>query len=117
MNSRERKLLNRFRVLSEAEAETLFVFAEFLATRAEAAPAVLPEPVDVPRPELESVVGALKRLSATYAMLDKAKMLNETSTIMTQHIMQGRDKVEVIDELEVVFQRHYETLRNEHEKR
>lgn len=116
MNPRERKLLNRFRDLPETEAEMLLAFAEFLATRGDAVPAELAKPADVPRPESESVVGALKRLSATYFMLDKAKMLNDTSTVMAQHIMQGRDKVEVIDELEVIFRRHYETLQNEHGK-
>jgi hypothetical protein len=29
---------------------------------------------------------------------------------MTQHIMQGRDAVEVIDELEVMFRTRYETI-------
>jgi hypothetical protein len=43
-------------------------------------------------------------------MLDKAKMLNETSALMAQHIMQGRDAEEVIDELEQVFATHYERL-------
>ncbi len=111
MNPRERKLLNQFRNLPEAEAQMLLAFAEFLASRGEATPVEVPAPAVVPRPESESVVGALKRLSATYHMLDKAKMLNETSTVMAQHVMQGRDKVEVIDELEVIFRRHYEALR------
>ncbi len=110
MNRREKQLLEHFRHLSDADAETLFAFAQFLATRGEPAPAEVPAPADIERPEQESVVGALKRLSATYHMLDKAKMLNETSTIMAQHVIQGRDAVEVIDELEVVFRRHYESL-------
>jgi hypothetical protein len=29
---------------------------------------------------------------------------------MNQHVMQGRNAVEVIDELEVLFRRHYEEL-------
>jgi hypothetical protein len=28
-----------------------------------------------------------------------------------QHVIQGRDAMEVIDELEIVFQRHYARLR------
>lgn len=43
-------------------------------------------------------------------MLDRSKLLNETSALMAQHVMQGRSAVEVIDELEVVFQTHYEKV-------
>ena len=35
-------------------------------------------------------------------------MLNETSTFMTQHIMQGRAAAEVIDDLEAMFRNFYE---------
>lgn len=111
----ERRLLELLSRLGEAQADTLLEFAEFLATRQglTADPltddtAAIPEPEIIPRPEKESVVKAIKRLAATYPMLDRSKMLNETSTFMTQHIMQGRDAVEIIDELEVVFRRHYE---------
>jgi hypothetical protein len=52
----------------------------------------------------------MKRLSATYHMLDKSKLLNETSALMAQHVMQGRPAHEVIDELEVVFELHYRRL-------
>jgi hypothetical protein len=41
-------------------------------------------------------------------MLDKSKLLTDTSGLVTQHIMQGRPHVEVIDELEVIFTRHYQ---------
>ena len=56
------------------------------------------------------MVKAIKRLGATYPMLDRSKMLNETSVLMTQHIISGRDVIEVIDELEIMFRRHYEKL-------
>ena len=46
-------------------------------------------------------------------MLDKAELLNETSVLMTQHIMQGRPADEVIDELEHVFLNHYQKLRDD----
>ncbi len=48
-------------------------------------------------------------------MLDKDKILTETSSLMTQHVVQGRDVVEVIDELELVFERHYDAFREEKE--
>ena len=56
------------------------------------------------------MVVAIKRLRATYPMLDPAKLLNETHDLMTQHVMQGRKAAEVIDELEVLFRRYYEQL-------
>lgn len=111
MNPREKKLLNRFRELPEAERDTLLAFAEFLAERREPQiPREIPKPDAIPAKENESVVGALKRLSSSYHMLDKAKMLNETSALVAQHVMQGRERGEVIEELELVFERHYRAL-------
>jgi hypothetical protein len=75
------------------------------------APAAVPEPENIPRPGDEKVVAAVKRLSKTYFMLDKKKMLGVTSDLVTQHILQGRDAGAVIDELEDVFQQHYQQLR------
>ena len=111
-------LLDILASLPPAQAETLLEFAEFLAARygqtvtsdtpEQAAAAATPLPLDIPRPEKESVVKAIKRLAATYPTLDRSKMLNETSTFMTQHIMQGRAAAEVIDELEAMFRTCYE---------
>jgi hypothetical protein len=97
--------------LDEADRESVLAFAEFLASRkpSGAQPAPVAEPEPIPRPQRESVVAALRRLSETYHMLDKSTVLHESSGLMSQHIMQGRDAVEVIDELEVVFRRHYES--------
>ncbi len=113
----EKRLRDILRRLPESQAQMLIEFAEFLEAR-HAQPGAttgLPEtatPQPIPRPEQESVVKAIKRLAATYPMLDRSKMLNETSSLMTQHVMQGREAVEVIDELEVMFRRHYEKLTN-----
>jgi hypothetical protein len=115
----EKRLLEILGRLSESQIATLTDFAEFLANRPasaadmgepEAAEPAVPQPVDIPRPEKESVVKAIKRLAATYPMVDRAKMLNETSTLMTQHIMHGRDAVEVINELEIMFRTRYEAI-------
>jgi hypothetical protein len=115
----EKRLAEIVQRLPAAQAAALLEFAEFLlirhgSTGAEAAPSVtvaeIPAPLDIPRPAEESVVKAVKRLRATYPMLDVRKLLNETSAIMTQHVMQGRDKVEVIEELEILFRVHYEKL-------
>lgn len=111
MNSSEKKLLAHFRELTEIQRETLLAFAEFLRERDEVrAASALPEPEPIPAVADESVVGALKRLSASYHMLDKGKMLNETSALVGEHVMQGRDRDEVIQDLEQVFERHYRAL-------
>jgi len=109
MTSRERKLLKLFGALSQADQQALFAFAEFLHARTDT-PQDAGPPVLIPRPDQETVIGAVKRLSASYHMLDKAKMLDETANLMAQHVMQGRDAKEVIDELEAIFRRHYEAL-------
>lgn len=110
MTRAERRLRELFAKLPEADRQTLLAFAEFLASRAPAASEPLLEPQLEPRPAKESVVGAIKRLSRSYPMLDKAKMLNDTSALMTQHLMQGRAAAEVIDDLQALFERHYREL-------
>lgn len=116
MSDGESKLLEAYRRLPPAEQESLLAFAEFLVSRsgAAAAPAVIPEPEPIPRPDNESVIAAIKRLSASYHMLDRSRMLHETSGLVAEHLMQGRAAVEVIDELEVVFRRHYELQFGDH---
>ena len=116
----EARLLELFATLAPSERDNLLAFAEFLQSRGLPISNVgsltvppkkkveRPKPLDIPRPEKEAVVAALKRLTATYPMLDKSKLLTDTSGLVTQHIMQGRPQVEVIDELEVIFTRHYQ---------
>lgn len=48
-------------------------------------------------------MGAIRRLSESYSMIDKSLLLTETSSLMTAHLMHGRDASDVIDELEVLF--------------
>lgn len=125
MSDLEEHLLTLFRELPAADQVSLLAFAEFLRSRAGAppvarpapapVPVVIPEPEPILRPEQESVVKAVKRLAQTYPMLDKSKMLTDTSALVMQHVVQGRDAVEVIDELEIVFQRHYSRLKTDGE--
>lgn len=100
------RLVQMFNRLPTTERETLLAFAEFLVSRSAVPLDVTPKPTE--RPAEESVVAAIKRLSASYHMLDRSKMLHETSGLMTEHLMQGRPAAEVIDELEVLFRRHYQ---------
>ena len=106
-----RRLLRLFDRLGEADRDTLLAFAEFLAARSPSVPAGPPEPPrPIPRPESESVVAAIRRLSATYPTLDRRRLLNTTSGLMTQHVLHGRAAAEVIDELERAFAADYEEL-------
>ena len=116
-SAQERKLRKLYSALAPADRDSLLAFAEFLASRDSPDKTETPAsaPLDIPRPDEESVVGAIKRLSATYPMINKDTVLHETAGLMAQHVMQGRDVVEVIDELEVVFERHYRVLRGRDE--
>lgn len=121
MGSSEQQLVGLFLKLSALDQVTLLTFAEFLSQRAGPNVVATPvpkveellEPVDIARPKDERVVAAIKRLSQTYPMLNKNKMLGETSTLVTAHIMQGREAEEVVDELESIFRREYELLKSE----
>lgn len=111
----ERALVRLFRSLGPEDRHSLLAFAEFLSQRGDrqeedAAP-LDPEPIA--RPRTETVVGAIKRLSRSYSMLDRSRMLNETSSLMAAHVVNGRPSAEVIDELEELFQRHYAEYRQQ----
>jgi superfamily I DNA/RNA helicase len=112
----QRRLLKLFARLGEQDRESLLAFAEFLAERGEekgsehSKPTFDAKPKSIPRPREESVVAAIKRLSETYHMLDRSLLLNDTSSLMTAHIIKGREAPDVIDELEELFARHYQEL-------
>lgn len=98
--------------LPDAQLQALLEYAEFLLERHGATP-MSADPLDIPRTENETVVAAIKRLRASYPMLDAAKLLNETSVLMSDHALRGREAGAVIDELEQLFRRHYERLISE----
>lgn len=103
--------------LDNTSQQSLLDFAEFLQSRVSAAsdgesPA-LQEPNLLPAQKGESVIQALKRLSASYPMLDKSKLLNDTSVLVTDHTLQGRDRDEVIAEMDLVFKQHYKNYVDE----
>lgn len=122
MTEQEQKLLDLFNKLSEQDAHSVVRFAQFLAGQEtpvtlpaasvaaedETVMSVIPEPEKIPRPEQERVVDALKRLSATYPMLDKKKILDKASELVAQHVMFGKPAKQVIDEVEVIFAKAYE---------
>lgn len=108
-----KRLLGLFRSLSEPRQQALVEFAEFLAGKeAGDTDQVVPqEPLPIPRPEQENVVKAIQRLRQTYPMLDSGSVFTEASAQMTRHLMHGVPAGEVIDELERIFLKHYESSR------
>jgi len=111
-----KKLLQHYRQLPDEVAQQLLDFAEFLASRHQIEVLELALPEETPRPENEAVVVAVKRLSATYHMLDKDLLLNEAAALVSQHMLQGRDAVEVIDELEEIFSKQYDLYVEEYKQ-
>ena len=101
------KLAQIFDALPEHDQKTLMDFAEFLQSRAPAVEPVVEQPVDIPRPEEESVVAAIKRLNQTYPMVERSSLFNETSELMMQHMLRGRAAEDIIDELEQLFERRF----------
>lgn len=110
MNKTQTKLLDIFSDLDKSDQNSVLSFAEFLLGKAkqDGRLIVVDQPVDIPRPEEERVVAAIKRLSATFPMLKKNSMLNETAALMSEHILKGRKASDVIDELEALFKLRYE---------
>lgn len=107
--------LNRYyEKLGESERQSLLAFAEFLFQRQSDTDTVplLQEAQAIERPDNERVPAALKRLKATYPMLEASDLLGEASELVTQFLMQGREAVDVIDDLEALFERHYELYKS-----
>lgn len=115
----EQRLNELLRLLKPDDQFALLRFAEFLAysaTQSESIKTSLPLPEDIERPQEESVIMAIKRITATYPMINKDKLLHQTSELMAGHVMQGRSAPDVIDELEQLFAQHYQQLKNEFEQ-
>lgn len=105
MRAKDKELLTLFNALNAEQQTLLLEFMRFLG--AQGVSLATCEPLVIPRPEEETVIKAIKRLRASYPMLDASKLLHETSNLMTQHAVQGKDAKETIDELEVVFKTHF----------
>jgi hypothetical protein len=54
------------------------------------------------------VIAAIRRLTQTYAMLDRGPLLHETAALMSAHVLRGRAAAAVIDDLEALFRRRFE---------
>ena len=114
MSSRDhRELLEKFDALDERGRQMLLEFAEFLGRRHPASgSSAAAEPAAIARPASESVIEAMRRLSRTYPMLDADELLHRASDLMSQHVLGARPAREIVDELEALFSRHYESWRD-----
>lgn len=105
-NPADKACLAAFRALDADGQRSLLDYAAFLQSRqAPAKPP--PEPRLAPRPAQETVVAAIRRLTAGYSALNPDLLLHEVSGLMSQHMLQGRAAQEVIDELEALFAREH----------
>ena len=113
----EKQLLDYFATLNAEDRNSLIAFAEFLSKRDNMTSLEIDDqithncPLPIERPETESVIKAIKRLTKTYPMVDKEQFLHTITDLMTAHMMQGRDSVSIIDELEKLFSNAYEKLK------
>ncbi len=103
-------LIDIYQAMDDNRKKSLSDFADFLYAQAEPVAKEIQPPEDVPRPEQETVVGAIKRLKVTYHMVESMAVFSAASSLMTDHMVKGRDVVEVIDEMEVLFEAAYKKL-------
>jgi hypothetical protein len=86
--------------LDERGRGMLLEFAEYLAARAGAPDSAR---VVTLRPARESVLHAVRRLNRSYPMLGRAKLMRPVGDLLSEHLVDGRDAVAVIDELEALY--------------
>lgn len=110
------ELLALYEAMDEARKRSLSDFADFLYAQAEPVCKEIPSPVAIERPEKETVVGAIKRLKETYHMVESMSVFSAASSLMTDHMVKGRDPVEVIDEMEMLFDNAYNKLVDDSEQ-
>ena len=113
VSSTKRRLDKITNELDPENFSMLLAFAEFLRDRQPDAAAEVSDPVIVPRPENESVISAIRRLSRSYPMLARDTLLNEAVSLMTRHIMSGESAVETIDKLEALFSSRYQAFQSD----
>lgn len=110
-----KKLTELFARLPKQDQQSLLDFALFLTQKNKDTYTEFPQPELIARQEGESVIAAIKRLKKSYSMLNMDSLIDETSSYMTQYMVQGRDLNDVIDDLEASFVKHYENQKAEFE--
>ena len=110
MKNRKRQLDKLMSQLGNEHQQAVIDYAAFLVHQYKTKTPVKAglKPKDIIRPERESVIAAIKRLKKTFYMLDTDLLLDETSSMMGQHMLRGREAPIVINELQSMFQAKYE---------
>lgn len=131
MDDQEQDLLDLYHQLSDQDAHSLIRYAQFLAGVESQQSSVghgtdqssadtqatevsdsddgrVPTPEPIERPDKERVVDALKRLSATYPMLDTKPLLDKASELVAQHVMFGNPAPDTINKIEAIFAEAYD---------
>jgi hypothetical protein len=110
MKSKLREIKLLLAQLDADHQQAIVDYANFLVQRYKTDSSVARDlkPESIERPGQETVIAAIKRLKKTYYMLDTDSMLSQTSALMGQHILKGREASDVIDELQSIFQTQYE---------
>ena len=117
MAKTETRLLKTYHSLSNENRDNLLAYAEFLLSRQEPESDPVPDaPLDIPRPDDESVVAAIRRLRTTYPMVRRDLVFTRSSELMSSHIMHGHEASAVIDELEQLFLGHFRGPESEPEQ-
>lgn len=117
----QRQLLRLFSRLDDPRRASLRAFAEFLCQQQDAealdgerADPQPPVPEDIPRPDEESVVAAMRRLTRTFPMINRDALLDRATSLMAAHMLQGQPATQVIDKLEALFEEHYKIYLDRH---
>ncbi|MCW8852705.1 MAG: Crp/Fnr family transcriptional regulator [Gammaproteobacteria bacterium] len=108
-------LIELYDSMDDERKRSLCDFADFLYAQAGPVSKEIPEPDEIPRPEQETVVGAVKRLKAKYHMVESMTVFSSASALMTDHMVKGRDVAEVIDEMEMLFEDAYKNMLQDNE--
>ena len=102
-------LLEAWRNLGKAERLTLLQFARFLhAQQAEPGEKISQKPLDLPVPDNESAVKALKRLKKNYPMIEADMGLLDDASRLLMEKVTGTPDVEVIAKMESLFLDRYQ---------
>lgn len=64
--------------------------------------------VAIERPQAETVVMAIRRLTRSYPMLDRRTLISGTAQCLSRHTVEGQPASAVIDELETLYAAHSE---------
>ena len=105
-----KELIDLYESIDDERKHSLCDFADFLYAKAGPVIKEVPPPDEIPRPDQETVVGAVKRLKIKYHMVESMTVFSAASALMTDHMVKGRDVVEVIDEMEILFEDAYTKL-------